>query len=231
MPGMQKRRLFIAVCCVVILSISLGIGWRRQLQLRHDRELVAVFVAAARQGQDLSPCGLEVETVAEVAKQAKVLPVPACVRPDATGQEAEWHFLVEQYWRVTKGYDGIADAVARFDVRRASAVSAATAGLSGIVDSELRGKAKEARAALERREQVTSTLLADWRNSSRAMTSYASRIEAGLLHGDKAACEALPQGVAAKSPAEIVVECQMNFDRSRSELDAKLAQLERVAHE
>ena len=141
----------------------------------------------------------------------------------------EWQDLVEKYERVAKNYDAIAASVAAFDVRRATAVSSAIAGVSDIIDPELRRNAEEARAALERREQVTASFVADWRTSSRATSSYARRIEAGLLHGDKDACAPLPRGVAAKSPAQIVVSCHKAFEARRAELDERLSILERLA--
>lgn len=200
----STMRLVLAVAAGILVIVALGIIWRHRAQRRHDREIIAALLAAARRGQDEVPCGVHVEKVVEVAQQAKALPVPTCARPITTaGKQVarkdapEWQDLVEKYDRVARGYEAIADAVAAFDVRTATAVSSATAGVSDIIDPELRRNAEEARAALERREQVTASFVADWRTSSRATSSYARRVEAGLLHGDGDACAALPQREAA----------------------------------
>jgi hypothetical protein len=217
------RNIFVAAILVAVAA-GLGVAWKVRAERQRDRELVAAFIAAARAGQQAAPCGVAVEAVAQVSQRAKGLRAPACAAEPADGKE-----IIDGYENVAKSYDSIAEAVSRFDVGKNVAASEAVTRVGDISDSELKRGVVEATAALARRERVTAAVLADWRQLSQATSRYAQRLDAGLLRGDKAACEGLEHGVAAKSAAEIVVGCHNDFDKSRTDLDAKLARLEQMA--
>jgi hypothetical protein len=215
-----------AIAGLVVCVVAGGFMWRARVRRQHDREVVAAFFGAARRGQDSRPCDVAVEQVAQVSQQAKALPAASCSpKPDA----AEARRLADRYLNVAKAYDSIAAEVSRFDSSVSFAESKATSPLDEIDDPELKRAVADAQTALAKRDRVAATLLENWRKLSRATSDYAARVEAGLIRGDKAACAGLERGVAAKSPAEILVSCHREFNASRTELDAKLSQLERAA--
>jgi hypothetical protein len=219
------RRIALPTAVVVLAVASGGFVWIRRARQQHDRDVVAAFVATARKGQEAAPCDVAVERVAEASQEANQLRPLACTSPPS---DAERQHVVDAYTDLAKRYKSIAEAVARFDFAASNATLDLTAGLGDIYDAELKRSAEDARAALARREHVTATTMADWRNLSQAVNRHAARLDAALVHGDKAACAGLEQGPAAKSPAEILVSCHKNFDQSRGDLAAKLAELEHL---
>jgi hypothetical protein len=218
---MIVRKAAIAVVLGVVL-LGGGILWWRHAQKAHDRAVVAAFVSAARQGQEARPCAVAVERVAELSQRTRVAPAPACgAKPDLEQAKR----LSDAYGDIAKACDGIVDEVSKFDARSAASAPA----LGELNDPELRRAAASTREAVAKREQVTVATLADWRNLSKASNGYAKRLIAGLGQGDKDACAGLERGPAAKSPAEILVSCNNNFDKQRAAVDASLTALERMS--
>jgi hypothetical protein len=206
---------------LVLVLVCLGLLWWKHAQKEHDRAAVAVFVAAARQGQEANPCAVAVEKVAELSQRTRAAAAPTCAaKPDPEQAKR----LSEAYGDVAKACDGIVDEVSKFDARSAASARA----LGELNDPELRRAAASAREAVARREQVTTATLADWRNLSKASNGYAKRLTAGLGQGDKDACAGLERGPAAKGPAEILVSCNNNFDKQRAAVDASLTALEQM---
>jgi hypothetical protein len=220
---MSERTLGLAV--VLVGLIGGGFLWWRHAQKDHDRVVVAAFVAAARQGQEATPCAVAVEKVAELSQQTKAAAAPACAAKPDPDQAKRFS---EGYDAITKACDGIVDEVSKFDVRN-SAVISAVPNLSDLNDPELKRAAADARAAVAKRDQVTTAFLADWRTLSKASIGYAKRLNAGLGQGDKDACAGLARGPAAKSPAEILVSCTKSFDAQRAAAAASLSALEQLA--
>jgi hypothetical protein len=75
-----NRRRMVGLVLVAIFSGG-ALYWLRWVQERRDRESVAAFVAAVRRSQEVRPCAIAIEEVAQVAQQAKALPTPACPGP------------------------------------------------------------------------------------------------------------------------------------------------------
>jgi hypothetical protein len=198
----------------------------RRASNRRDREAAMAFIDAVRRGQEARPCAVAVEEVARIAQQAKGLPTPVCSGP---ADVFEARGIVQRHEAVAKGYEAIAAQVSQFDVRTSAAAGEATSRAAHIDDPALKRGLAEAQAALERREEVTAAVIADWRNLSQAENAYSKRLETALLKADKAACTGLVQGVAAKGPAEILVQCNKDFDQARAGLDEKLVEVERLA--
>jgi hypothetical protein len=217
---MSGRRSGMAV--VLVGLVGGGFLWWKHAQKEHDRAVVAAFVAAARRGQEAKSCAVAVEKVAQLSQRTQAAAPPACA-PKPDPEQAKR--LSESYEEIARSCDGIVDEVSRFDARSA----AAAPSLGDLNDPELRRAAAGAREAVARREQVTTATLADWRNLSKASTSYAKRLTAGLGQGDKDACAGLERGPAAKSPAEILVSCNKRFDAQRAAVDASLTALEQLA--
>jgi hypothetical protein len=220
---MVGRRSTVAALLTAAL-LGGGFFWWRHAQKGHDRAVVAAFVVAARQGQEAKPCAVAVEKVAELSRRTRDAVAPACVAKADPDQARRFS---EVYVEIAKTCDGIAGEVSKFDLRSSTVIAAAT-NLRDLNDPDLKRVASDAQAAVAKREQVTTALLADWRTLSKASTGYAKRLTAGLGQGDKDACAGLERGLAAKSPAEILVNCNNSFDAQRAAVDASLTALEQL---
>jgi hypothetical protein len=221
---MTGQKSVVAVGLVAVFLSGYFLWWKHARKER-DRGIVAAFLAAARQGQEAQPCAVAVERVAEVSQQGKTLTAPTCAaRPDPDQAKQ----LSDGYEAIAKSCEVIVDEVSKFDVRN-SAAATAVPNLSDLNDPELKRAAADARTAVAKRDQVTTAFLADWRTLSKASTSYAKRLNAGLGQGNKDACEGLARGPAAKSPTEILVSCTKSFDAQRAAVAVSLVGLESLA--
>jgi hypothetical protein len=227
--GLSPRLVAAIVAAVLVLSgagIGLGIFLRNKRQHQRDIASVAAFAAAARQGQRAKPCAAVVDKVQDVAKTLNSLGRVDCARPPK-GDDAR-RFVAAQR-ELTRTYSNIVTAINQFAAQQSTSAQALTASAEQIVDPDLRAKIAEAQDLIDQRTQVTNVFISDWKKLAQATSAYADAAEQALVHGSRSACAALERGVQAKSPSDVLLSCNRNFDRARAAEDGKLKELEDLA--
>src|SRR5205823_6073925 len=79
---------------------------------------------------------------------------------------------------------------------------------------------------VEQRTQVGQTFINDWKKLAQATATYANVLDQAFLQGNKGAYAAVDAGVAAKSPADVVVQCSKNFGKTRNAVEDKCKEME-----
>jgi hypothetical protein len=227
--GLGVRGIAAIAVAVLVLAgggIAGGLYLKKRAQARRDRATLAAFVAAARETQKSRPCAAAVDKVADVAKTLNGLGRPACA--DAPrGDEARR--VVAGHRELSRTYDRIAVSISQFAVQSNASAAALTGSAEQIADPDLKALVTEAQDLVDQRAQVTGSFVADWRKLSQAEGNYANVLDQAFLQGNKAACADVERGVQARTPQEVLVSCNRNFDRARGAVEDKLKELDQLA--
>jgi hypothetical protein len=227
--GLSPRLVAGIVAGVLVLSgagVALGIYLRNKRQHQRDLASVAAFAAAARQGERSKPCAAVVDKVQDVAKTLNSLGKVDCSRP-LKGDDAR-RFVAAQR-ELSRTYSNIVTAVNQFAGQQSTSSQALTASAEQLVDADLRAKIAEAQDLIDQRTQVTNVFISDWKKLAQATSAYADAAEQALVQGNRSACAALERGVQAKSPSDVLLSCNRNFDKARAAEDEKLKEVEELA--
>src|SRR5207248_5094718 len=125
--------------------------------------------------------------------------------------------------------DRIAVSISQFAAQSTASAAALTGSAEQIADPDMKASVSEAQELIEQRTQVTSSFIADWRKLSQATGNYANVLDQAFLQGNKAVCPEVDRGIQARTPAEVLVACNRNFDRARAAEQDKLKELDELA--
>ena len=219
-----------AIIAGVLVLTGLGIGGglylKKRAQARRDRASLGAFIAAARESQKSKPCAAAVDKVADVARTLNTLGKPSCASPPK-GDEARR--VVAGYRELSRTYDRIAVSISQFAAQSTASATALTGSAEQIADPDIKAAVAEAQDLVDQRAQVTTSFIADWRRLSQAAGNYANVLDQAFLQGNKAACADVDRGVQARTPPEVLVACNRNFDRARNAVEDKLKDLDPLA--
>ena len=223
-------RMIAAIIAGVLLLAAAGIGGglylKKKAQARRDRATLAAFVAAARESQKSKPCAAAVDKVADVARTLNTLGKPSC---ESAPKGDDARRVVASYRELARTYDRIAVSISQFAAQSTASAAALTGSAEQIADPELKSVVAEAQDLVDQRAQVTSAFTADWRKLSQATANFANVLDQAFLQGNKAACADVDKGVQARSPQDVLVACNRNFDRARKAEEDKLKELDQLA--
>jgi len=183
-------------------------------------------VAAARESQKSKPCAAAVDKVGDVARTINSLGRPSTASPPR-GDDARR--LVAGYRELAKTYDRLAVSISQFAAQSTASTAALTGSAEQIADPEMKAKVAEAQDLVEQRAQVTNAFIADWKKLSQATNNYANLLDQAFLQGNKAVYAEVDRGVQAKSPTDVLIACNRNFDRAKGGVEDKLREVEEMA--
>lgn len=227
--GLSPRLLAGITFGVVILALAgfaLGMMMKRRAQQKFELATLGSFLAAAREGQESSPCAAAAETVADVAKRTSALGKPACANPP---RGADARRVVTGFTELASTDERVAAAIAQFAAQWSGSTAALAESAAQIADPDLKARVVEAEELIERRSQVTRTLIADWRKLGQATSAYAGQLEQAFLQGRKGACAAVDRGIPARTAPEMTMACNKNFERARKAVEEKLKEIDDIA--
>ena len=227
--GLSGKMVAIIVLAVVVLAaVGIGVGLTLKKRAQHRRDVASVmkFVAAAREGQKSKPCAAGVVVVQDVAKTLNSLGRINADRPPR-GDDARR--IVGGYRDLAQKYNTLAIQVSQFGAKDNENAQTLGSLSEQIADSDLKAKVGEAQEAIEARTAVTTTFISDWKKLSQATSSHAAQADQALLQGNKALLPQLEKGVPGKSPQEVLVSCNRNFDKAKAAVEDKLKELEEAA--
>ncbi|HTO98751.1 MAG TPA: FHA domain-containing protein [Myxococcales bacterium] len=227
--GLSPRLIAGIIAGVLVLAgagIAGGLYLKKRAQARRDRATLTAFIAAARESQKSKPCAAAVDKVGDVAKTLNTLGRPSCASMPK-GDEARR--ITAGYRELAKTYDRIAVSISQFAAQSTASAAALTGSAEQIADPEMKAAVSEAQDLIEQRTQVTTSFISDWRKLSTATGNYANLLDQAFLQGNKAVCPEVERGVQAKTPAEVLVNCNRNFDRARGAEQDKLKELDELA--
>jgi hypothetical protein len=227
--GLGMKGIAAILAGVVLLAaggVAGGLYLKKRAQARRDRATLAAFVVAARESQKSKPCAAAVDKVADLARTLNTLGKAECAKP-ARGDEARR--LVAGYRELARQYDRIAVAISQFGAQSTASAAALTGSAEQIADPDLKAQVAEAQDLVDQRSQVTGSFIADWRKLSQATGNYANVLDQAFLQGNAGACADVERGVQARTPQEVLVACNRNFDRARATLEDKLKELDQLA--
>jgi len=137
--------------------------------------------------------------------------------------------IVGGYRDLAQKYNTLAIQVSQFGAKDNENAQTLGSLSEQIADSDLKAKVGEAQEAIEARTAVTTTFISDWKKLSQATSSHAAQADQALLQGNKALLPQLEKGVPGKSPQEVLVSCNRNFDKAKAAVEDKLKELEEAA--
>ena len=167
-----------------------------------------------------------VDKVGDVARTLNTLGKPSSANPPK-GDEARR--LVAGYRELAKTYDRIAVAISQFGAQSTASAAALTGSAEQIADPEIRNKVAEAQDLIDQRTQVTSAFIADWKKLSQATGNYANQLDQAFLQGNKSAYADVDRGVQAKTPVEVLADCNKKFAQRANASEDKLRELDETA--
>ncbi|HEY4770022.1 MAG TPA: FHA domain-containing protein [Myxococcales bacterium] len=226
--GLSPKVLAAIIAGVLVLAgagISGGLYLKKRAQARRDRASLAAFVAAAREGQKSKPCAAAVDKVGDVARTLNTLGKPSAANPPK-GDEARR--LVAGYRELAKTYDRIAVAISQFGAQSTASAAALTGSAEQIADPDIKNKVAEAQDLIDQRTQVTGAFVADWKKLSQATNNYANQLDQAFLQGNKSASADVDRGVQAKSPVEVLADCNKKFAQRANASEDKLRELDEM---
>ena len=227
--GLSPKVLAAIIAGVLVLAgagISGGLYLKKRAQTRRDKASLASFVAAARESQKSKPCAAAVDKVGDVARTINSLGRPSTATPPK-GDDARR--LVAGYRELAKTYDRLAVSISQFAAQSTASTAALTGSAEQIADPEMKAKVAEAQDLVEQRAQVTNAFIADWKKLSQATNNYANLLDQAFLQGNKAVYAEVDRGVQAKSPTDVLIACNRNFDRAKGGVEDKLREVEEMA--
>jgi hypothetical protein len=227
--GLSPKVLAAIIAGVLVLAgagISGGLYLKKRAQTRRDKATLTAFVAAARESQKSKPCAAAVDKVGDVAKTLNTLGKPSTATAPR-GDEARR--VVAGYRELARTYDRIALSISQFAAQSTASAAALTGSAEQIADPDMKSKVAEAQDLIDQRTQVTNAFISDWKKLSQATNNYANQLDQASLQGNKAVFAEVERGVQAKTPPEVLVACNRNFDRARSALEDKLRELDEIA--
>ncbi len=227
--GLSPKVLAAIIAGVLVLAgagISGGLYLKKRAQTRRDRATLAAFVAAARESQKSKPCAAAVDKVGDVARTLNSLSRPSSADPPK-GDDARR--MVAGYRELAKTYDRLAVSISQFAAQSTASATALTGSAEQIADPEMKAKVAEAQDLVEQRAQVTNAFIADWKRLSQATNNYANLLDQAFLQGNKAVYAEVDRGIQAKSPTDVLIACNRNFDRSKGSVEDKLREVEEMA--
>jgi hypothetical protein len=227
--GLSPKVLAAIIAGVLVLAaagISGGLYLKKRAQARRDKATLAAFVASARESQKSKPCAAAVDKVADVARTLNSLGKPSTASPPK-GDEARR--MVAGYRDLAKTYNQLAVSIKQFAAASSSTEAALTGSAEQIADPDMKSKVAEAQDLVAQRGQVTSSFTGDWQKLSQAANNYANALDQAFLQNNKAAYADVDRGVQAKSPTEVLVTCNRNFDRAKVAVEDKLRELDEMA--
>jgi hypothetical protein len=226
--GLSPKILAAIIAGVLVLAgagISGGLYLKKRAQARRDRASLTAFVAAAREGQKSKPCAAAVDKVGDVARTLNTLGKPSTATPPK-GDEARR--LVAGYRELAKTYDRIAVAISQFGAQSTASAAALTGSAEQIADPDIKNKVAEAQDLIDQRTQVTGAFIADWRKLSQATNNYANQLDQAFLQGNKSAYADVDRGVQAKTPVEVLADCNKKFAQRANASEDKLRELDEM---
>jgi len=87
----------------------------------------------------------------------------------------------------------------------------------------------EAQDLIDQRIQVTSAFITDWKKLSQATNNYANQLDQAFLQGNKSAYADVDRGVQAKTPVEVLADCNKKFSQRVNASEDKLRELDEFA--
>jgi len=227
--GLSPKVLAGIIAGVLVLAgagIGGGLYLKKRAQARRDRASLAAFVASARESQKSKPCAAAVDKVGDVARTLNTLGKPSTAAPPK-GDEARR--LIAGYRELSKTYDRLAVSISQFAAQSTASAAALTGSAEQIADADMKNKVAEAQDLIEQRTQVTTAFISDWKKLSQATNSYANALDQAFLQGNKGAYAEVERGIQGKTPTEVLVACNRNFDRAKGGVEDKLRELDEMA--
>jgi hypothetical protein len=199
---------------------------KKKQQKKRDLATLSAFVASAREGQKAKPCAAAVDKVADVAKTLNTLGKPNSATP-LKGDDARR--VVAGYRELARTYDRIATSISQFAAQSSASAQALTGSAEQIADPDIKSRVAEAQDLVDQRSQVTNSFIAEWKKLGAATSTYANQLDQAFLQGNKGVYPMVDRGVQAKTPPEVLVSCNKNFDRAKNSVEEKLKELDELA--
>jgi len=226
--GLTPKVLAAIIAGVLVLAgagIGGGLYLKKRAQARRDKASLTAFVAAARESQKSKPCAAAVDKVGDVARTLNTLGKPSTSTPPK-GDEARR--LMAGYRELAKTYDRIAVAISQFAAQSTASAAALTGSAEQIADPDIKNKVAEAQDLIDQRIQMTSAFIADWKKLSQATNNYANQLDQAFLQGNKSAYADVDRGVQAKTPVEVLADCNKKFSQRVNASEDKLRELDEM---
>ena len=228
--GLSPKVLAGIIAGVLVLAgagIAGGLYLKKRAQTKRDRATLTAFIAAARESQKSNPCAVAVDKLADVQRIQNNLGKPSCGKTAPKGEDARR--IVAGYRDLARTYDRIVVSLSQFAAQFTSSVAALTGSAEQIADLGIKERVAEAQELIEQRNQITNTLINDWKKVSLATNNYATAIEQALVQGNPAACADLERVMPVRTPSDVQNDCKRNFKQKKDGVEEKLKELDDVA--